>query len=92
MESSYPCILIVDEALSTLTKRTVEAVVSDYNMPGANGLELAALIRQQYPHIPVFILSNATALVLEMYMARFGFEILLAADADEAARSCHNSH
>ena len=48
-----------DEALSTLAKRTVQAVVSDYNMPRTNGLELAALIKQQYPQIPVFIISGS---------------------------------
>ena len=48
-----------DEALSTLAKRTVQAVVSDYNMPRTNGLELAALIKQQYPQIPVFIVSGS---------------------------------
>src|SRR5437879_1421468 len=86
MQSSHPCILIVDddraaallletylarfgfeilsaadadEALSTLAKRSVQAVVSDYNMPGTNGLELTALIKQQYPQIPVFIISGS---------------------------------
>ena len=86
MQSTRPCILIVDddkailliletylarfgfeillavdaeEALSTLAKRTINAVVSDYNMPRTNGLELAVLIKQQYPHIPVFILSGS---------------------------------
>jgi DNA-binding NtrC family response regulator len=86
MQSSRPCILIVDDdkailliletylarfdfeillavdaddALSTLAKRTVHAVVSDYNMPRTNGLELAVLIKQQYPHILVFILSGS---------------------------------
>ena len=48
-----------DEALSTLAKRSVQAVVSDYNMPGTNGLELTALIKQQYPQIPVFIISGS---------------------------------
>jgi CheY-like chemotaxis protein len=86
MQSSQPCILIVDddkaaalllqtylarfgfeilsaanadEALLALAKRTVHAVVSDYNMPRINGLELAALIKQQYPQVPVFILSGS---------------------------------
>src|SRR5437879_1506825 len=48
-----------DEALSTLAKRTAQAVVSDYNMPRTNGLELAVQIRQQYSQIPVFILSGS---------------------------------
>jgi DNA-binding NtrC family response regulator len=47
-----------DEAFLTLARRTVQAVVSDYDMPRTNGLELAALIKQQYPQIPVFILSG----------------------------------
>jgi len=45
------------EALSMLAERTVHAVVSDLQMPGTNGLELASLIKQRHPDTPTFILS-----------------------------------
>jgi CheY-like chemotaxis protein len=48
-----------DQALAILATRKVQAVVSDYRMPGKSGLELANIIKQQYPDTPVFILSGS---------------------------------
>jgi PAS domain S-box-containing protein len=39
----------------------VDLIVTDYNMPGASGLELAAAARQIAPHLPVLLASGYLA-------------------------------
>lgn len=36
----------------------VDAVITDMKMPNTSGLELAAMIRQQYPDLRVFLLTG----------------------------------
>jgi CheY-like chemotaxis protein len=46
------------EALVLLQDRSnMDVVMTDYAMPGMNGFELATLIRQQWPDLPVIIAS-----------------------------------
>lgn len=46
-----------DEALSAIEKGAVEIALIDFNMPGLDGLELVARIRQTAPEMPVAIVS-----------------------------------
>lgn len=46
-----------EEALELLKKQPVELVVSDVNMPGIDGHQLLAQVRQQYPAIPVALIT-----------------------------------
>jgi|SRR5579864_5679050 len=42
------------------TKETnIDAVILDYEMPGMNGLELAAWLKQRYPRLPVIMISGS---------------------------------
>ncbi len=45
------------EGLSVLRSRPVDAVILDYQMPGMNGGEVAAAMKQIKPEIPVMVLS-----------------------------------
>lgn len=45
------------EALQKLEQNEVDFVITDINMPGMSGTELAAKIKQQYPEIKVLVLS-----------------------------------
>src|SRR5438045_5720838 len=36
----------------------VDAIVVDYNMPGINGVQFAAQIRESRPELPVFLYSD----------------------------------
>jgi PleD family two-component response regulator len=39
----------------------VDAIVVDYNMPGINGAQFAAQIRESRPELPVFLYSDCAA-------------------------------
>ena len=56
-----------DEALALLETRAVDVLILDYNMPGRNGLELAELLRERYPDLPIAL---ATANVQDEVIAR----------------------
>jgi CheY-like chemotaxis protein len=46
-----------NEALSAISGGAVEIVLIDFNMPGTDGLELVARIRQSHPKMPLAIVS-----------------------------------
>jgi CheY-like chemotaxis protein len=46
-----------DEALSTIEKDAIDIALIDFNMPGLDGLELVARIRQTAPEMPIAIVS-----------------------------------
>jgi CheY-like chemotaxis protein len=46
-----------DEALSAISAGAVEIALVDFNMPGTDGLELVARIRQIHPSMPVALVS-----------------------------------
>jgi CheY-like chemotaxis protein len=46
------------EALVELEGQTFDLIVTDYEMPGMNGLELLAAVRQKLPETPVIMLTG----------------------------------
>lgn len=46
-----------EEAMTVVKAHTVHLAVLDYNMPGKDGLELAAELRQAYPQMPIAIVT-----------------------------------
>ena len=46
-----------DEALDAVKTHSVDVAVLDFNMPGKDGLELAAQLRQSYPQMPIAIIT-----------------------------------
>ena len=46
-----------DEALAAVSGGTVDIALIDFNMPGIDGLELAARIRKTHPAMPVAVVS-----------------------------------
>jgi len=46
-----------DEALDMVKAHAVDVAVLDFNMPGKDGLELAAELRASYPHMPIAIIT-----------------------------------
>jgi CheY-like chemotaxis protein len=46
-----------DAALESLAAGSIDIALVDFNMPGTDGLELVAKIRESHPRIPVAIVS-----------------------------------
>ena len=44
-------------------EREIDAVILDYEMPGMNGLELAAWLKQRQPSLPVMMISGSHPLL-----------------------------
>ncbi len=51
-----------DEGLRLLERDTVDAVISDENMPGMSGAEFLAVVRQKYPETIRIILTGHASL------------------------------
>lgn len=46
-----------DDALAVVNSQTVDLAVLDFNMPGKDGLQLAAELRAAYPQMPIAIIT-----------------------------------
>ena len=46
-----------DEALAAVVARKIDVALLDYNMPGKNGLELAAELRALHPLMPIAVIT-----------------------------------
>jgi CheY-like chemotaxis protein len=46
-----------DEALEAVDAHAIDVAVLDFNMPGKDGLELAAELRQSHPQMPIAIIT-----------------------------------
>ncbi len=47
-----------EEALATLKSKTIHGMVLDYCLPGMNGGELLQIVKAEWPHMPVILLSG----------------------------------
>jgi PAS domain S-box-containing protein len=61
-------------ALIAADQSAFDLVFSDVIMPGMNGVELATLIREQHPHLPVVLTSGYSSVLAEN--AHHGFELI----------------
>jgi CheY-like chemotaxis protein len=63
--NGYDVVLAEDgaQALDTLHRSSVSAVVLDYEMPGMNGSEVAAVIKHSKPEIPIIMVSGCSSVV-----------------------------
>ena len=47
-----------DEAMATLADRPPDCIVSDYNMPGKDGLEFLEAVRETHPDLPFILFTG----------------------------------
>jgi len=55
-----------EEACKILRERPVDVIVSDYRMPGMNGVEFLAQAREEYPHTIGILLTGYAELPVVM--------------------------
>jgi CheY-like chemotaxis protein len=46
-----------DEALALMAERKIDVMLIDFNMPGRDGLDLAAKVRATHPTMPIAIIT-----------------------------------
>jgi len=66
-----------DEALATLEFEKFDLVITDYWMPRMKGDELAMLIKQRWPNLPVVLASGSLADVSTFHSSIPGVDCLL---------------
>lgn len=55
------------EAVDIVRKTTFDMVITDFSMPGMNGLELAAAVKELHPDLPVMMVTcEVTSDLIEM--------------------------
>jgi CheY-like chemotaxis protein len=61
----YDVVLAEDgvQALDTLSRSSINAVLLDYEMPGMNGGEVAAIIKHSKPEIPIIMVSGRSSVL-----------------------------
>src|SRR5450759_5657254 len=65
------------EALGIVKNERFDLVVTDFNMPGMKGDELALLIKEQWPGTSVVMLSGSTEILRDCGRALPGVDILI---------------
>ena len=47
------------DAVAALERMDFDLIVTDYDMPGMNGVELAKIVKKRFPHIPIIMIAGA---------------------------------
>ena len=63
-----------EDAVVHLADHNCDIVITDLMMPGMNGVELASIIRERYPGLPVVLTSGYSNVLAEN--AHRGFELI----------------
>ena len=53
-----------EEALQILAQEKIDLLITDYRMPGKNGLELIREARKNQPQLPCFVLTGEMSLAI----------------------------
>ena len=56
--TSY-CVMSGKEALKAIQEKEFDLIITDFNMPGMDGIELAEQAREIAPHTPIIVNSGA---------------------------------
>jgi CheY-like chemotaxis protein len=67
----FDCVTASDgqQALEILRSQRIDVVVSDIVMPNIDGIELLMTVKQEYPHIPVILITGKASMTPEEIVA-----------------------
>lgn len=71
------------EALSRLETGEVDCVVSEYELPGTNGVAFLKTVRESYPELPFVLFPDAGSEAMASRAVSAGVTEYVRADADE---------
>lgn len=69
---AYDTASSVDQARKQLKRSRYDAVISDFNMPGENGLDLFRHVAARYPDVPFILMTGCSDFRLKKEALRMG--------------------
>ena len=80
------------ETIAAVDRTTPDMVVLDYQMPGLNGLEVARVIRERHPEVPMLMLTGEEDAALRAASERVGVKgfMLKGQPLDELLTEIHS--
>lgn len=80
------------ETIAAVDRTTPDMVVLDYQMPGLNGLEVARVIRERHPQVPMLMLTGEEDAALRAASERVGVKgfMLKGQPLDELLTEIHS--
>jgi CheY-like chemotaxis protein len=66
-----------EKALEMILETGFSAIITDFNMPGMNGVELAEKVRQTAPSIPIFLITGRPSQELYELATQAGIRSIL---------------
>jgi DNA-binding NarL/FixJ family response regulator len=71
------------EALKIIQKATIDFIILDISMPEMDGIELSKILKKQYPHIKILILSTHSNVTIVSRLIRIGVNGYLLKNAEK---------
>lgn len=71
------------EALEIIKNKVIDFVILDISMPEMDGIELSKIIKKQYPHIKILIVSTHSNVMIVSRLIRIGVNGYLSKNAEK---------
>lgn len=71
------------DALKIIQKATIDFIILDISMPEMDGIELSKILKKQYPHIKILILSTHSNVMILSRLIRIGVNGYLLKNAEK---------
>ncbi|MGA9029498.1 MAG: response regulator, partial [Methanoregula sp.] len=91
-EFAVTCALSGDRALDLLQKNRFDAIVSDFQMPGMDGIELLKLVRASYGGIPFILFTGRGREEIVIAAINNGADFYLQKGGDPKAQFAELAH
>lgn len=81
-----------DEALAKLRERSFDIVVSDYQMPGKDGIDLLRAVREEFPELPFILFTGRSREEVVIHALNEGADFYLQKGGDPKAQFAELAH